>query len=143
MEIVHEVPIDSEPAAVWEVLKDPSLMPEWFGKLENFKAIKGDGTKKGDRYSVEYARDSGPLELTVEVIKVDAPHGHVHHFEGFQVPFTITSSIDEDGDASIWTAAIEVKLSLMQKALGPVIKNYLGGLAHDMGDGFKQYVESR
>ena len=143
MEIVHEVPVDSDPAAVWEVLKDPSLMPEWFGKLENFKAIKGDGSKKGDRYSVEYARDSGPLVLSVEVLKVDAPHGHVHRFEGFQVPFTITSEISKDGDASTWTATIDVKLSLMQKALGPVIKNYLDGLAHDMGDGFKQYVESR
>lgn len=143
MEIVHEVPVDSDPAAVWKVLQDPSLMPEWFEKLENFTAIKGDGTKKGDRYSVEYARDSGPLVLTVEVLKVDAPHGHVHRFEGFQVPFTIGSEISEDGDTSVWTATIEVKLSLMQKALGPVIKNYLDGLAHDMGDGFKQYVESR
>lgn len=143
MEIVHEVPVDSDPAAVWDVLKDPSLMPEWFEKLENFKAIKGDGTKKGDRYSVEYTRDSGPLELTVEVQNVDAPHGHVHRFEGFQVPFTISSDITEDGETSIWTATIEVKLSLMQKALGPVIKNYLDGLAREMGDGFKQYVESR
>lgn len=143
MQIDHKVPVDADPDAVWEVLSDPSLMPDWFEKLENFQAIKGDGTKKGDRYSVDYARDSGPLELRVEVMKVDAPHGHVHRFEGFQVPFTITSSIEEDGDGTTWHASIDVKLSLMQKALGPVIKNYLDGLAHDMGDGFKQYVESR
>lgn len=143
MEIVHEVPVDSEPDAVWEVLKDPSLMPEWFEKLENFKAIKGDGSKKGDRYSVEYARDSGPLVLTVEVQKVDAPNGHVHRFEGFQVPFTISSRIEEVDGGSLWHAAIEVKLSLVQRALGPVIKNYLDGLAREMGEGFKDYVEAR
>lgn len=143
MEINHEVEVKSDPASVWDVLRDPSLMPDWFEKLQNFDAVKGDGTKKGDRYTVEYARDSGPLELSVEVLEVDAPHGHVHRFEGFQVPFTIKSSIDEDGDGSIWTASIEVKLSLMQKALGPVIKNYLDGLAREMGDGFKSYVEAR
>lgn len=143
MQIDHMVPVDADPAAVWDVLRDPSLMPDWFEKLENFKAVKGDGTSKGDRYSVEYARDSGPLELRAEVVQVNAPTSHVHRFEGFQVPFTITSSIEDDGDGSIWHASIEVKLSLMQKALGPVIKNYLDGLARDMGDGFKQYVESR
>lgn len=143
MEISHVVEVAAAPESVWEVLREPSLMPDWFEKLQNFNAVKGDGSKKGDLYTVEYARDSGPLELSVEVVKVDAPHGHTHRFEGFQVPFTIKSSIDEDNNGSIWTASIEVKLSLMQKALGPVIKNYLDGLAREMGDGFKTYVEAR
>jgi len=143
MEVGHRVDVAADPAAVWDVLGDPSLMPEWFRKLQNFDALKGDGTKKGDRYSVEYARDNdGPLLLTVDVVKVDAPHGHLHRFEGFQVPFTINSAIEEDGDGSIWDATIEVKLSLVQRALGPVIKNYLDGLAREMGEGFKEYVEN-
>lgn len=143
MEINHTVEVASDPAAVWEVLRDPSLMPDWFEKLQNFNAVKGDGMSRGDLYTVEYARDSGPLELSVEVLKVDPPHGHVHRFEGFQVPFTITSTVAPDDDGSIWNAGIEVKLSLVQRALGPVIKNYLDGLAREMGDGFKSYVEGR
>lgn len=142
MEIVHRVDVVSSPADVWEVLRDPSLMPEWFEKLENFQALEGTGTERGDRYSVDYARDSGPLQLDVEVLRVDAPHGHVHRFEGFQVPFTINSTIEQDDESSIWVAAIEVRLSLVQRALGPVIKNYLDGLAHEMGSGFKSYVEN-
>ncbi len=143
MQVDHRVDVAADPAAVWDVLGDPSLMPEWFTKLENFEALKGDGTKKGDRYQLEYPRNDGPLVLSVEVLSVDAPHGHVHRFEGFQVPFTITSTIETDGNGSVWDASIEVKLSLVQRALGPVIKNYLDGFAREMGDDFRTYVESK
>ena len=40
-------------------------------------------------------------------------------------------------------ATIEVKLSLIQRTLGPVIKGYLDDLAGDMAEGFKTYVEER
>lgn len=143
MEVSRRVEVDRDQAAVWEVLCDPSLMPEWFGKLDNFKAVAGDGTSAGDRYTVDYVRDSGPIELRAEVLEVDAPDSHSHRFEGLPVAFTIVSELSQRGDATRWTATIEVKLSLVQRALGPVIKGYLDDLAGDMADGFKSYVESR
>ena len=143
MEIDRSVGIYRDQAAVWEVLCDPALMPEWFGKLDNFEAVSGDGTSAGDQYTVDYVRDSGPVELRAEVLSVDAPNGHVHRFEGLPVAFTITSSLDGDDDSTTWTATIEVKLSMLQRALGPVIKGTLDSMAGDMAKGFKAYVESR
>lgn len=143
MEVSRTVDIDRGQAAVWEVLRDPALMPEWFEKLHNFTAVSGDGTRPGDRYSIEYKRDEGEVELSVEVLEVDAPSGHTHRFEGLPVAFTIRSELDERGESTTWNATIEVKLSLIQRALGPVIKGYLDDLAGDMADGFKSYVEAR
>ena len=143
MEISREVEVGREPEVVWEVLRDPSLMPEWFEKLDNYVAVVGDGMSAGDRYTVDYLRDSGPIELSVEVLAVDAPDSHVHRFEGLPVAFTITSDLEESEDGTRWTATIEVKLSLVQRALGPVIKGYLDDLAGHMAEGFKSYVESR
>lgn len=143
MQIDRSVEVAKGQDAVWTVLRDPALMPDWFAKLDNFVAVSGDGTNAGDRYTIEYVRDSGPVELSVEVLEVDAPNGHVHRFEGLPVAFTIASDLDDQGHATIWAATIEVKLSFVQKALAPVIKGTLDGLADDMAEGFKSYVEAR
>lgn len=144
MKIERSVDVARGADDVWAVLRDPALMPDWFEKLDNFVALAGDGMNPGDRYSIEYVRDSGPVGLEVEVIEVEEPDGHVHRFEGLPVAFTIASELIEIDDGSTtWTATIEVKLSLIQRALGPVIKGYLDDLAGDMAEGFKSYVEEQ
>ncbi len=144
MRIERSVDIARGADDVWAVLRDPALMPHWFEKLDNFVAVAGDGTSAGDRYTIDYVRESGPVGLEVEVLSVDSPDGHVHRFEGLPVAFTIASDlVSVDADATTWTATIEVKLSLVQRALGPVIKGYLDDLAGDMASGFKSYVEEQ
>ncbi|MFT4050402.1 MAG: SRPBCC family protein [Solirubrobacterales bacterium] len=142
MEVTRSVEVARQQSAVWDVLRDPALMPEWLPELENFTAVSGDGTSAGDRYTIEYKRDSGNVELAVEVLEVDAPDGHSHRFEGLPVAFTIISRLEGDGDDTTWHATISVKLSFVQKALGPVIKGTLDSLADHMADGFKNYVEA-
>lgn len=143
MRIDRSVEIARERDAVWAVLRDPALMPDWFEKLGNFVAISGDGTDAGDQYTIDYLREGGNKELSVSVLSVDEGSGHVHRFEGLPVAFTITSELSEVGDGTSWNATIEVKLSLIQRTLGPVIKGYLDDLAGDMADGFKTYVEAQ
>lgn len=142
MRTERSVEVARELAAVWEVLRDPALMPEWFDRIQNFVATAGDGTDAGDTYTIEYVRDSGPVGLSAEVLAVDAPHGHTHRFEGLAVPFTIISELDDQSGSTIWTATLEVKLSLIQRTLSPVIRGYLDDLADDMAAGFKDYMEA-
>lgn len=144
MELEQSVSIGREQGDVWEVLRAPALMPEWFDKLGNFAAVEGDGTGQGDRYTIDYLRDSGPVGLSVDVLEVDEQVGHVHRFSGLPVAFTIASRLSSAGDrATLWTATIEVRLSLVQRALTPVIKGYLDDLSGHMAEGFKTYVEGR
>lgn len=143
MRVERSVVIERNQADVWAVLSDPALMPEWFSSLDNFVAVEGDGQSAGDVYEIEYLRDSGNKQLTATVLEVDAPDGHVHRFEGLPVAFEITSRLGSDGDATEWNATIEVKLSLVQRALGPMIKGILDDMAADMANGFKSYLEDR
>jgi carbon monoxide dehydrogenase subunit G len=143
VKIERSVDVTREQGDVWAVLRDPALMPVWFSSLENFSAVEGDGTRAGDRYTIDYVRESGTKHLAVEVLEVDEPNGHIHLFEGLPVAFSISSRLTGDGSATIWAATIEVRLSLVQRALGPVIKVMLDGLADDMSNSFKQYVEAK
>lgn len=143
MKLERSIDIAREREAVWAVLGDPALMPEWFPKLDNFEPTRGDGSAAGDGYTIDYTRNDGPIELTVAVLSVDPPNGHVHRFEGLPVAFTITSELSEEDDGTIWTGIVEVKLSLVQRALSPVIKGYLDDLVGDLASGFKSYVEGQ
>jgi hypothetical protein len=59
-----------------------------------------------------------------------------------QLPFILSSKFSPlDEDTTEWSAEIEVKLNLVQKALGPVLKGAMSGIAKDMGGDFKKYVE--
>jgi uncharacterized protein YndB with AHSA1/START domain len=144
LKIDRSVVIGRAQDEVWDVLRDPSLMPQWFAKLGNFVALEGDGTAAGDRYTIDYLREDDDKELRVEVLSVDEGDGHIHRFEGLPVAFTIASVLDaQERELTTWTATIEVRLSLVQRALGPVIRGYLDDLAGDMADGFKNYLEAR
>ncbi len=143
MKIERSVDVARERDEVWSVLRDPALMPEWFSKLDNFAATDGDGTNAGDTYSIDYVRDAGPISLAASVLEVDAPVGHVHLFKGLPVAFSISSQLSQSDAGTLWTATLEVRLSLVQKALAPVIKGSLDDLAGDMAEGFKTYVEAQ
>lgn len=137
--IVIERPFDE----VWAVFDDPSLQPEWLGMMTSFEQVSGEGNSRGAVQSVVFERSSGETELTVTVL--DYAEGRVKaRYEGMQLPFELTSQfVAIDDDSTEWECEIDVKLSLLTKALGPVIKGSLSDLAAQMGSDFKSYCESR
>ncbi|MBJ7459667.1 MAG: SRPBCC family protein [Thermoleophilaceae bacterium] len=143
MIVDHSIIIDKPFAEVWAVFDDPSLQPEWLGMMKSFKQVKGRGNTKGAVQSVVFVRDSGDTELTVTILDHDPSGQVVARYEGMQLPFVLNSNfVDLDDDSTEWSAEIEVKLSLLQKALTPVLKSAMGDLAKQMGSDFKDYVES-
>lgn len=143
MIVDHSIIIDKPFDEVWAVFDDPSLQPKWLGMMKSFKQVKGKGNAKGAVQSVVFTRDSGDTELTVTILDHDPSGQVVARYEGMQLPFVLTSNfIELDDDSTEWTAEIEVKLSLLQKALTPVLKGAMGDLAKQMGTDFKEYVES-
>lgn len=141
MVVEHSIEIDKPYDEVWAVFDDPSLQPEWLGMMKSWEQVKGDGNSKGAVQKVVFTRDSGDTELTVTVL--DYAEGMVKaRYEGMQLPFELTSRFDAvDDDTTRWSAHIDVKLSLLTKALGPVLKGPLGDLAEQMGNDFKSYLE--
>jgi uncharacterized membrane protein len=144
MVVEHSIDIDKPFDEVWAVFDDPSLQPKWLGMMTSFKQAKGNGNEKGAVQKVTFKRDSGETELTVTILKHDPSGEVVARYEGMQLPFVLTSRFNPvDEDSTEWAAEIEVKLNLIQKPLGPVLKGAMGNLAAEMGSDFKTYVEAQ
>lgn len=143
MVVNESIVIDRPFDEVWAVFDDPALQPEWLEMMSSFEQVSGKGNAKGAVQRVVFERSSGETELTVTVL--DHSEGRVKaRYEGMQLPFELTSTFVEiDDDSTEWECEIDVKLSLLTKALGPVIKGSLSDLAAQMGSDFKSYVESR
>jgi carbon monoxide dehydrogenase subunit G len=142
MKVDHSVKIDKPFDEVWATFDDPSHQPKWLDIMKSFKQVKGKGNAKGAVQQVVFSRDSGDTELTVTVLDYDPAGKVVARYEGMQLPFVLTSNFSAiDDDTTEWAAEIEVKLSLIQKPLGPVLKGAMSDLAEKMGSDFKKYVE--
>jgi carbon monoxide dehydrogenase subunit G len=143
MVVNHSVKINRPFDEVWGAFEDPSLQPKWLGLMKSFEQVKGKGNAKGAVQKVVFERDSGETELTVTILEHSSKGKVVAKYEGMQLPFFLTSHFKAiDDDTTEWSADIEVKLNLLQKALGPVLKGSMADLAAQMGDDFKKYVES-
>lgn len=143
MIVDHSIIIDKPFKEVWSVFEDPSLQPKWLGMMKSFKQVKGKDNAKGAVQNVVFARDSGDTELTVTILGHDPSGQVVARYEGMQLPFVLTSNFVElEDDTTEWAAEIEVKLSLIQKALAPVLKGAMSNLAAEMGSDFKKYLEA-
>lgn len=144
MRVEHAIEIERPLDEVWALFDDPSKQPEWLGMEKSLTQVKGKGNEKGAVQSVIFERSSGETELTVTILDRKAPTRLVARYEGMQVPFELTSTFTAiDDDTTEWHCEIDVKLSLLTKALGPVIKGAVSDLAHQMGDDFKAYAESK
>jgi len=142
MKVNESVEIDKPFDEVWAVFDEPSKQPEWLDIMKSFEQIKGEGNAKGAVQNVVFTRDSGDTELSVTILDYDPSGVVVARYEGMQLPFVLTSTFSAiDDDTTEWAAEIEVKLSLIQKALGPVLKGAMSELAQKMGSDFKKYVE--
>jgi uncharacterized membrane protein len=144
MVVEHAVKINKPIDEVWAIFDQPELQTKWHKPIKSYEHVSGKGNSRGSVARVIYARDSGDTELTVTVDERKAPTHFVATYEGMQLPFVLTSNFSAiDDDVTEWKAEIEVRLSLLQKALGPILKGAMSDLASGMGKDFKKYVESR
>jgi uncharacterized membrane protein len=134
----HRVVIDRPLDEVWAVFDDAEAMVEWQGNLVSFEEVS-------DTVSLQTVRNAGiNQELTVTLLKHEAPTFAKSRYEGAQVPFEVTNTFTAvDDDSTEWCAVMDLKLNLLTKALGPVLKPVMHELIKRNGRDFKTYVESR
>jgi hypothetical protein len=130
---VIERPLDE----VWAAFDDPDAMVEWQGNLVAYEQVSDDVSR-------QTVRNAGiNQELTVTLLEHEAPSLAKSRYEGAQVPFEVTNTFTALGDDSTeWLAVMDLKLNLLTKALGPVLKPVMTELIKRNGRDFKHYVES-
>jgi hypothetical protein len=144
MEVRHAVIIERSLEEVWGIFDDPKLLLEWQDAMVGYKQLKGKPDKAGSVSLQTIKRSSGDTELTVTLLERKAPSFSKSRYEGMQLPFTIANSFSEvEEEITEWSAVIDVKLNIVQKAIGPMLKGSLSDLAQQNGDEFKAFVESR
>jgi uncharacterized protein YndB with AHSA1/START domain len=138
--VVIERPLDE----VWAVFDDPEQQVDWNSDLLAHEHISGKANEKGAVSRLTFKRGDGETVLTATVLERKAPKKLAAVYEGMQLPFYLTSNFRAiDDDTTEWSAEIEVKLNLVQKALGPLLKGTMTDMAQKMGDDFKSYCESK
>lgn len=142
MKAERSVEIGRGKKAVWEVMASPALLPEWFDDVADFDPVEGDGTEVGDKYRLKYTKYKHPLGLQIRVLEVEQQEVFVQRFTGLLAPFTLAVSLSGAGRKSTIDAVVEVKLSLLQMPLTPLVHRYVDQLTGDLTDNFKRYVEA-
>jgi uncharacterized membrane protein len=134
----HRVVIDRPLEEVWAVFDDPDAMVEWQGNLVSYEEVS-------DGVSLQTVRNAGMnQELTVTLLEHEPPMLAKSRYEGAQVPFEVTNTFTAvDDDSTEWVAVMDLKLNLLTKALGPVLKPVMTELIKRNGRDFKQYAEAQ
>lgn len=137
MKAEHRVVIDRPIEEVWAVFDDPDAMVEWQDNLISFEEVS-------ESVSLQTVRNAGiNQELTVTLLEYEAPVLAKSRYEGAQAPFEVTNTFTAIDDGSTeWLAVMDLKLNLLTKALGPVLKPVMNELVKRNGRDFKNYVES-
>ena len=138
MKAEHRVTIDRPIEEVWEVFEDTEAMVEWQGNLLSYEQVS-------DGVSLQTVRNAGMnQELTVKLLERKAPKLSKSRYDGAQVPFEVTNTfVAVDDNSTEWCAEMDLKLNLLTKALGPVLKPVMMDLIKRNGRDFKSYVESQ
>lgn len=138
MKAEHRVTIDRPIEEVWEVFEDTDAMVEWQGNLISYEQVS-------DGVSLQTVRNAGMnQELTVKLLERKAPTLSKSRYDGAQVPFEVTNTFAAiDDDSTEWCAVMDLKLNLLTKALGPVLKPVMMELIKRNGRDFKKFVESQ
>ncbi len=141
MKTERSVEIGRGKKSVWDVMAQPELLPEWFDDVADFEALEGDGSAPGDKYRLKYMKYKHPLGLQIRVLEAERQALFVQRFTGLLAPFTLGVSLDGTTRKSTIHAVVDVKLSLLQKPLTPLVHRYVDQLTVDLTDSFKDYIE--
>jgi uncharacterized protein YndB with AHSA1/START domain len=141
MKTERSVEIGRGRKAVWELMNDPSKLPEWFDDVDDFQALEGDGRSEGDKYRLKYMKYHRPLGLQIRVLEVEPQELFVQRFTGLLAPFTLAVVLGGTARKTTIEAVVDVKLSLLQKPFIPLVHGYVNQLTEDLTDSFKAYIE--
>ena len=144
MKLEHREVIDAPVGAVWKAFEDPEVIAQWQSNLLEFEQLEGSFTKVGGVARMKAKQVGMTNEMTVTVLERDARKRMVkYHYDGAQAPFEIRNTFKALGDGSTeWTAALDVKLSLLTKALGPVLKPLANEFIKGNGKSFRAWCEA-
>lgn len=141
MKAERSVKIGRGRKAVWDVMADPSRLPVWFEDVADFQPLEGDGCAEGDKYRLKYTKYRRPLGLQIRVLEVEKQELFVQRFTGLLAPFTLAVALGGGGRRTTIDAVVDVKLSLLQKPLIPIVHGYVAQLTGSLTDSFKSYLE--
>lgn len=143
MEVEHVTVIEKPIDEVWAAFDDPGQLVKWQDRLLSYEPVEGAPDEIGSVSRQTIRRSGDEVELTVTLLDRRDGEFSQSRYEGMQLPFTISNTFTAvDDDTTEWHVVVEVRLNLMQKALGPVLKGPLTELADQNGEDFKKYAES-
>lgn len=145
MRVEHTEVIEAPVADVWKAFEDPSVFQQWQTNLLEYEQLEGSFTKVGGVARMKAKQVGTTNELTVTVVERDARKRMVkYHYEGAQAPFEILNRFRAlDGGGTEWTATLDVQLSLLTRALGPVLKPLANELVKGNGKNFREWCEAQ
>lgn len=144
MKVSHTEFIERPINEVWAEFENTATLIEWQDNLLEFKQVSGKYTAVGGVAHVKVRQVGMTNDLVLTVLSRDArKHRVAYRYEGAQAPFEITNSFRSVDGGTEWTAEMDVKLNLLTRALGPVLKPIADGLVKGNGKNFKAHMESR
>jgi hypothetical protein len=144
MVVEHAVTIERPLSEVWAVFDDPVLLVEAQGMILAYEQVSGDPAAAGSVSRQTIENSDGGVDLTVTLLDRRPPEFSKSQYEGLLLPFTISSTFTAiDDRLTEWHAVIDLRLNILQTALGPLLKGTLADQAERNAEDFKRYVESR
>lgn len=138
--VVIERPIDE----VWALYDDLDNMVEWQDELQSYELVEGEPDEVGSTRNQTIKQMGVTQHLKVTLLERDPPHRTKSLYEGAQAPFTAEDEFIDLGDGTTeWTATIDVRLNMLQKALELVLKPLASDLTKRNGKNFKEFCERR
>lgn len=144
MKVSHVEVIDRPVDEVFAAFEDPDAILEWQDNVLEFEQLKSAFNRKGGVARMLVKQTGMTNDVTVTVLERDAKKHRVKYgYEGAQAPFEIENTFKALGpDATEWTAVMDVKLNILTKALGPVLKPLAAQTVKSNGTNFKAYMEA-
>lgn len=144
MKVSHTEVIEGRPADIFRAFEDPEVILAWQDSILEFEQLKGKFNTKGGVAYMKAQQVGFTSDLTVTTIARDGRKRMVQYrYEGAQAPFEILNTFTNVGDGTTeWTAELDVKLNLLTKALGPVLKPLAGELVKSNGKNFRTWCEA-
>lgn len=144
MRVAHTEFIERPIAEVWAEFENTSTFADWQDNLLEFEQVSGKYTAVGGVSHVKVRQVGMTNDLVLTVLSRDArKHRVSYRYEGAQAPFEIANSFRSVDGGTEWTAEMDVKLNLLTKALGPVLKPIANELVKGNGRNFKAHCESK
>ncbi|MFT4050401.1 MAG: SRPBCC family protein [Solirubrobacterales bacterium] len=144
MKVQHTEVLKGSADEIFSAFEDPEVIAAWQDNLLEFEQVKGSFQKKGGVAQMKVRQVGMTNDLTVTVLDRDAKKFRVKYgYEGAQAPFEIANTFIDLGDGTTeWTAVMDVKLNLLTKALGPVLKPLANELVKGNGKSFGAWCAS-